>query len=93
MSLSHAVAWLANFAFIGLKAFQQRNVVHNNRAAVFLTSNLLACVEVIVVWKIAKTATTVSDYAALVLTLGTSGGLGCLLAMHLHDRWFRKERM
>lgn len=89
--MSHLLAWLANFSFIGLKAFQQRNVVHDNRAAVFLTSNLLAAVEVLVVWKIAKTSSTFTDYALLVVTLGTSGGLGCLLAMHLHNHWFKKS--
>lgn len=89
--MTYILAWLANFSFIGLKAFQQRNVIHNNRAAVFLTSNLLAATEVLVVWKIAKSSTTLTDYALLVVTLGTSGGLGCLLAMWLHDKYFPKH--
>lgn len=91
--MSYLLAWLANFSFIGLKAFQQRNVVHDNRAAVFITSNLLAATEVLVVWKIAKSSTAFIDYALLVVTLGTSGGLGCLLAMHLHNRWLKKVKV
>ena len=79
------LAGLANFAFIGLKAFQQRNVIHNDRWWVFVTSNLLAVAEVFVIYTIAERG----FFWPLVLTIGVSGGLGCLFAMSLHD-WLKK---
>jgi len=81
------LAGTANFCFIGLKAFQQRNVVHNDRLLVLLTSNLLAVAEVYVVFTIAS----VGMYWPLVVTVGISGGLGCLAAMWLHDKWRAKR--
>lgn len=76
----------ANFCFIGLKAFQQRNVIHNNYQAVFGTSMGLAIFEVYVVAQIAKSGFD----AWLVLALGVGGGAGCLAAMWLHNRFFKK---
>lgn len=77
-----ALAFVANFTFIGLKAFQQRNVIHNDYGLVFLTSNLLAFAEVFVIYTIAQKGV----YLPLVLTIGVSGGLGCLFAMWFHNR-------
>lgn len=77
-----ALAGLANFCFIGLKAFQQRNVIHNDRMWVFITSNLLAFAEVFVIYTIASKG----FFLPLVAVIGISGGLGCLFAMSLHDR-------
>ena len=88
-----AVAWAANFTFIGLKAAQQLHVVHNKKVAVVVTSNLLAAVEVLVLWAVVKTANTPLDYLKLVLTLGTSGGLGCVLAMTLHNHYFKGKKL
>lgn len=76
------LAGVANFVFIGLKAFQQRNVVHNDRMLVVLTSNLIAFAEVYVVYTIAEHGVLLP----LILTLGMSGGLGCLFAMWFHDK-------
>ena len=82
------LAGLANFCFIGLKAFQQRNVVNNQYTLVFLTSNLLALVEVFVIFTIAQRGL----YWPLVATIGVSGGLGCLFAMWLHNRFFTRRK-
>lgn len=90
---SHLAAFAANFSFIGLKAFQQRNVIHGNKVAVVVTSHLLAATEILVVWKIARTEPDFSEYLALFITLGMSGGLGCLLAMTLHDKYFKRSKV
>ena len=79
-----AAAGAANFLFIGLKAFQQRNVVHDKHAAVVVTSNLMAFAEVYVVFTIASEGVT----WPLILTLGMTGGLGCLLSMWIHRKLF-----
>lgn len=76
-----ALAGVANFAFIGLRAFQQRNVTHNNYGLVFITANLLALVEVFVVFTIASNGFLLP----LVVTIGISGGLGCIFAMRFHN--------
>jgi hypothetical protein len=73
----------ANFVFIGLKAFQQRNVIHDNYALVVLTSNAMAFFEVYVVATIAKHGMDLW----LVFALGLGGGTGCLAAMLLHKRF------
>lgn len=73
----------ANFVFIGLKAFQQRNVIHDNYGLVVLTSNAMAFFEVYVVATIAKHGVD----TWLVLALGLGGGTGCLAAMLLHKRF------
>jgi hypothetical protein len=71
----------ANFCYVGLKAFQQLNVVHGAKLWVFVTSHLMAVVEIYLI------ATYAASGAAwpVILVVGTSGGLGCLFAM-----WLRK---
>lgn len=76
-----ALAGAANFTFIALRAFQQRNVVHNDYGLVFITANLIALVEVFVVFTIASKGFMLP----LVFTLGVSGGLGCIFAMRFHN--------
>lgn len=75
------LAGVANFCFIGLKAFQQRNVIHNDYVLVVVTSNLLAFAEVFVIYTIAKEGVILP----LILTLGFSGSLGCVVAMRIHN--------
>jgi hypothetical protein len=82
-----AMVFVANFAFIFLKAFQQRNVIHNNYGWVVLVSNTMALFEVYVVASIAKHGMD----AWLVLALGMGGGTGCLAAMMLHNRYILRK--
>ena len=77
----------ANFAFIFLKAFQQRNVVHDNYGWVVMTSNAMALFEVYVVAMVAKEGFTLW----LVFALGLGGGTGCLAAMLLHKRFVLRK--
>lgn len=78
--------FLAAFAFVFLKAFQQRNVAFDNYVAVLPTSMLMAVVEVYVIVK-----ATENGYSLLVvLAVGTGSGLGALAAMLVHKRLFKK---
>jgi hypothetical protein len=81
-----AAVFAANFAFIFLKAFQQRNVIHNNFGWVLIVSNTMALFEVYVVASIAKHGVD----GWLVVALGMGGGLGCVAAMALHNRYMLK---
>lgn len=77
-----AIIFGANFIFIGLRAFQQLNVMHNARALVFATSNMMAISEVYLVASYAH----YGNAWPVVTTVGISGGLGCLFSM-----WLRKK--
>lgn len=89
MSISEiAAVFFANFAFIGLKAFQQRNVMGAHYALISMTSFLLASVEVYVIWKMAQHGPTL----AMVATLGAAGGSGACLATWLHQRHVKPIR-
>ena len=85
--LAFGAVFVANFAFIFLKAFQQRNVIHNNYGWVIVTSLSMALFEVYVVASIAKHGVDLW----LVLALGLGGGTGCLAAMLLHNRYVLRK--
>ena len=88
MTLIETVAFFAaNFAFIFLKAFQQRNVMGAHYVLIAMTSMFMAAVEVYVVWKIASVGPTVGA----VLTLGAAGGSGACLATWLHKQAVREK--
>jgi hypothetical protein len=73
---------VAGFVYVGLRAFQQLNVVAGARLAVFVTSHFMAFGDVYLVSQYARHGTSL----LLCLAVGTSQGLGCLAAM-----WLRKK--
>ena len=86
MSL-YLAAFLASMLFVGLRATQQLNVVHDNRMAIIPTSLLMAMCEVFVVANIALKGFE----WLLVLSVGFGSGIGCLIAMKLHQKWRKKK--
>ena len=78
---------VANFGFIFLKAFQQRNVAYDNHYLIIPTSFVMAIVEVYVIAQIAINGFSVP----LVAAVGVGGGTGALCAALAHKRWFLKE--
>ena len=81
-------AGLAMFAFVFLKAFQQRNVAFDHYWPVIPISLLMACAEVYVISAVVRGGYDLT----LVLSIGCGSGLGALLAMYLHRRIFRGAR-
>jgi hypothetical protein len=77
--------FLANYGFIALKAWQQRNVAFNKYWVVLPTSWAIALTEVYVIAKIAAFGFGLW----LVFVVGTAGGLGALTAMWVHGRVFK----
>jgi hypothetical protein len=77
--LQALMLFLANFIFIGLKAWQQRNVAFLKYGSVFVVSNLMAVVEVFVIFYVAK----IGPSFHTILPIGIGGALGCLTAMYL----------
>ncbi len=85
--IAFLTTFAANFAFIFLKAFQQRNVIHNNYGGVVATSMSMAFFEVYVLAMVVKAGFTLW----LVIALGLGGGTGCLAAMLLHNRFVLRK--
>ena len=78
-------SFLASFLFIFLRAFQQKNVQHNNYWLVIPTSFLMALCEVYVIANIAK-----QGYGmGIVFAIGLGGGLGCISSMWVHNHLYQ----
>lgn len=78
----------ASFAFVFLKAFQQRSVQDDNFIAILPVSLGLASMEVFTVSKVASTGW----HIGVVLAIGLAAGSGAMVAMLLHRRLFRRPR-
>lgn len=85
---TYALVFAANWLFIGLKSFQQRNVAFDNYGWIVPTSMFMAIAEVYIIAKVAQQGFTVG----LVVTLGLAGGTGSLAATVLHKYMFQKHR-
>ena len=90
--ISTILVGLANFVFIFLKAFQQRNVAFLHYWWVVPTSLLMGVVEVGVVGYVAISATAATSFFALwplVVSVGIGGGLGAVASMWIHKTIFK----
>jgi hypothetical protein len=76
---------LASFAFIGLRAFQQLNVMHHRIAWVVPTSGLMAITEVTIL----VNAVQQGWWSWVPMFIG--GSTGCVVSMLLHKRLRDKE--
>ena len=81
-------AGAAMFAFVFLKAFQQRNVAFDKYIAVVPTSWLMFAAEAYVIATIASRGWDFLFVAAV----GTCAGFGALGAMVVHKRVFRPSK-
>jgi hypothetical protein len=89
MLTTYLTVAVANFGFIFLKAYQQRNVAFDNYGMVLPTSFGLALTEVYVIAKVAVLGFTLP----LALTIGAAAGAGALCAMLVHKRYHTKQPM
>jgi len=81
------ITFISSFAFIALRAFQQLNVVHNNRILIIPTSLLMAACETVVIVNVAR-----NGFGIIVLFTGFGAGIGALFAMWLHQ-WLMKKKV
>ena len=88
MLLTHplTMAGGANFLWITLKALQQRNVAFGSIPLIWAVSYFLAAAEIVMVYTIASTGIVWS----LIAVMGTTGALGCLFAIKLHEKYLRR---
>lgn len=74
-------AFAAMFVMVGLRAFQQQNVIHRKWWWVMPTSMGMAGAEVYIYWQ-----ASIMGPGWLAVALGFGGGSGCLAAMWAHGR-------
>ena len=77
----------AMFAYVMLRALQQRNVAFDNYAWVVPTSYCMAVVDVFIIAFVSHAGWTVP----IVLANGSGGALGALCAMQFHKRYVKKK--
>lgn len=78
----------ATFIYVAFKALQQKNVAHSNYLPVLPVSFAMATCEVFTVYTVATSGFQFSSIVAV----GLGGGLGAMLAMYLHDKYFQRQR-
>jgi hypothetical protein len=78
------------FVYVFMRAFQQRNVIHNNYKWIPPVSYAMAACDTFLVFSIAKHADTLMAASIIAFSAGTGGAIGCIAAMILHDRMFIK---
>jgi len=79
--------FFVTFIYIGLKAFQQKNVAGGQYLPVVPVSFLMATCEVYTVYAVA----TSGFHLANVTAVGLGGGLGCMAAMYVHNRIYKRK--
>lgn len=84
---AYALAFLASFTFVFLKAWQQLNVVYKKYWWILPTSIAMATCEVYVVVNMAK-----NGWGWIVLAVGGGAGLGAMLATWLHDKLTKEKK-
>ncbi|MCK5642261.1 MAG: hypothetical protein KAJ19_15755 [Gammaproteobacteria bacterium] len=90
--MTELLAGVAYFVFVFFKAIQQRNVAFLHYKWVLPTSYCMSTTELIVISVIALKAVNSEswmDMIPMVLTVGTGGGLGAIVAMYLHNRYIK----
>ena len=90
--MTEVIAGVAYFVFVFFKALQQRNVAFMHYKWVLPVSYCMSTTEVFVFSVIAIKAVgsdTWAEMIPMVLTIGTGGGLGAIVAMYLHHRFIK----
>jgi hypothetical protein len=90
--MSELIAGVAYFVFVFFKALQQRNVAFMHYKFVMPVSYCMSTTELLVISVVALKAVGAEswiDMIPMVLTVGTGGGLGAIVAMYLHNRFIK----
>jgi len=82
------LAAFATFARVFCRAIQQKNVIGGHYYAVIPVSYVMGALEIWIV-----TVIVVEGFSLLlVLSIGTGGWIGAVLAMYLHNKFLGKHR-
>ena len=77
-----------SLAYVGLKAFQQLNVAGGHYLPVIPVSFGMAFCEAFTIYTVAQ-----GFHWANVAAIGAGAAVGCILAMYLHGRLFKRGRV
>lgn len=83
--LLYAASVLTSMVYVGMRGFQQKNVIGRHLKSVAVTSYLIAVFEVATVTIIIKGGWWVA------LTSGTGAAIGMVGSILLHDRLFKRK--
>lgn len=89
----YVVLAAANFCYIFLKAWQQRNVAHLHYGWAMATNFFLVLTEVFVMGSIALAAMAGSLGALffVVIAMSVGGGVGCISSMYIHSKYLTRK--
>jgi hypothetical protein len=83
----YLAAFFASFLNIGLRSFQQLNVMHRKYACILPVSMLMAVCEAVILLKVVH-----NGLGWVVLAIGLGGGLGSITSTFLHTKYFNKGK-
>lgn len=91
--IAYALLSLSNFAYIFLKAFQNKNVIGGYYGLASITNMFLVATEMFVMGSIALAAVAGGFWPLLYtfVALSIGGGTGCVAAMYIHTKHVRKK--
>lgn len=96
--MEYLVLVVCSFLYIGIKSFQQINVCSGKYASAFLTTQIMAPVEVVLTSSIAAATVVMMDngdghFQLLHIStpIGIGGGLGCLCGMYIQKKFSNKR--
>lgn len=89
--LLYATMFLASLCYVGTRSIQQLNVANKLYSLIPIFSMVMAFLDVFVISMIVKHNS--GELWAVALSLGGGGAIGSMLAVYLHDKYFKeKER-
>lgn len=86
MMLTYIAAFAVSLIYVGLRSFQQLNVMHAKYWWVPPTSMAMAVSDY---WVINQ---TVNSGMAIALPIGLGGATGACLSIYLHNQWNKRKK-
>jgi len=83
----YLLAFITSFLNIGLRSWQQLNVVHRKYGWILPTSMCMAACEAAILLNVVH-----SGWGWIVLAVGLGGGLGSICSTYLHSKLIDKEK-
>lgn len=84
-ALTYVAAGFGTFCAVFLKGFQHKNVINNLYVPTFVTSYLMAFLDVVLIGLIARSGWDIA------FASGTGAAFGMVLAIFLHNRWMKPK--
>ena len=81
------VAFLTSFLNIGLRSFQQLNVIHRKYLWILPTSMVMAACEALILLSYVH-----NGWGLVVLAIGLGGGLGSITSTFLHGKLTKEKK-